>query len=65
MPRTHDTQDGLALQHSLELSGDREVALAAVGQNGMALQHVSEQLRGDREACPPRHCLIQNLTKIF
>jgi len=31
------------------LKGDKEVVMAAVAQNGRALQWASEELRGDKE----------------
>jgi len=45
------TCDGDALQHlSNELRGLTEVVMAAVAQNGLALEHPSEKLKNVKEA---------------
>ena len=31
------------------MKGDRELCMAAVAQNGLALQHGREEMKGDRE----------------
>ena len=41
--------DGDALVAAAELQDDREVVLAAVEQNGGALQYAAAELQGDRE----------------
>ena len=33
------------------MKGDRELCMAAVAQNGQALQWASEEMKGDRDVC--------------
>ncbi len=42
-------QNGKALEYALNFRKDREIVLAAVQQDGLALQYVHKSLRKDQE----------------